>query len=73
MNQPNYLKIVRWSDEDNCYVGSIPDLCGDCCHADTQLETYQHLIEIEADWIEIYKKDGKPLPEIKTRPMREIA
>lgn len=36
----NYLKLVRWSDEDDCYVGSIPDLCGDCCHGDTQSEVY---------------------------------
>ena len=22
----NYLKIVEWSEEDNCYVGSAPGL-----------------------------------------------
>ena len=26
-----YTKIVEWSDEDNCYVGSVPELCGPCC------------------------------------------
>ncbi len=28
----HYLKIVEWSEEDQCYVGSIPGWIGKCCH-----------------------------------------
>lgn len=47
-----YAKKVRWSDEDNCYVGSLPDLCGDCCHGATPEEVAVQLTEIAEDWAE---------------------
>ena len=31
-----YPRYIRWSDEDKCYIGSLPDLDGDCTHGDTQ-------------------------------------
>jgi predicted RNase H-like HicB family nuclease len=31
-----YLKVVEWSDEDACYIGSAPPLLGQCCHGDTE-------------------------------------
>lgn len=73
MNKPDFLKWVRWCDEDECYVGSIPDLCGDCCHGETQLEVFEQLLEIHDDWLEIFRKDNEPLPEARTRPMMEVA
>ena len=27
-----YLKLVSWSEEDHCYVGSVPGWVGPCCH-----------------------------------------
>jgi predicted RNase H-like HicB family nuclease len=27
-----YLPLVRWSEEDQRYVGSCPPVIGDCCH-----------------------------------------
>ncbi len=29
-----YVKIVEWSPEDACFVGSAPPLVGRCCHGD---------------------------------------
>lgn len=58
----NYLKLVRWSEEDRCYVGSVPGWIGDCCHGDDEAGVYRKLCEIVDDWIEIYRKDGRPLP-----------
>lgn len=29
-----YIKIVGWSDEDQCYIGSVPGWIGKCCHGD---------------------------------------
>ena len=41
-----YLKIVEWSDEDNCYIGSIPGFLGPCCHGDNEQEVYKQLCKI---------------------------
>jgi len=57
-----YLKIVEWSDEDQCFIGSAPGIIGQCCHGDDEAMVYAELCTIVDEWIEIYKQDGKPLP-----------
>ena len=57
-----YLKIVEWSDEDQCYVGSVPSWIGKCCHGDDEEKVYRKLCQIVDEWIDIYEKDGRPLP-----------
>jgi len=54
----HYVKIVEWSDEDHCYVGSCPCLFYGGCHGNNEKEVFTELCEI----VELYKKDGKPLP-----------
>ncbi|MBU0464154.1 MAG: toxin-antitoxin system HicB family antitoxin [Proteobacteria bacterium] len=60
--QDRYLKIVEWSDEDQCFIGSIPGWIGKCCHGDNEEEVYHELCQILEEWIEIYKEDSMPLP-----------
>jgi predicted HicB family RNase H-like nuclease len=57
-----YLKMVSWSEEDQCYVGSVPGWIGDCCHGDDEAAVYRDLCGIVNEWIAIYQKDGRPLP-----------
>ncbi len=57
-----YIKIVEWSDEDQCFVGQCPGIVGPCCHGDNEAEVYAELCEIVDEWLEIFKQDGKPLP-----------
>lgn len=57
-----YLKIVEWSEEDQCYVGSIPGWLGKCCHGDDEEAVYHELCQILDEWIEIYEQDSIPLP-----------
>lgn len=57
-----YVKIVEWSDEDQCYVGSCPGLFYGACHGDDEKRVFAELCEIVDETIELYKKDGKPLP-----------
>ena len=60
---PRYPRHIRWSDEDNCYIGSLPDLCGDCCHGDTPEEVACEL-DISAELaLEAKAKFGFPFPE----------
>jgi len=57
-----YLKLVTWSEEDQCYVGSIPGWIDNCCHGDDEEKVYHELKGILEEWIKIYKKEKRPLP-----------
>jgi predicted RNase H-like HicB family nuclease len=57
-----YAKIVEWSDEDQCFVGNCPGLFYDGCYGDDEKAVFAELCETVAEMIELYKKDGKPLP-----------
>ncbi|BBO16477.1 type II toxin-antitoxin system HicB family antitoxin [Candidatus Brocadia pituitae] len=58
----HYVKIIEWSDEDQCSVGSCPGLFYGGCHGNDEKEVFAELCEIVEETIEFYKKDGKPLP-----------
>lgn len=58
-----FLKLVEWSEEDGCFVGSAPPLIGPCCHGDKEIEVYRQLTEIVEEWVETLEKEGKPIPE----------
>jgi predicted HicB family RNase H-like nuclease len=62
-DRDKYLKIVEWSEEDQCYVGSVPGWIGKCCHGDDEMHVYRQLCIIVDEWIEIYKKEGRRLPK----------
>lgn len=57
-----YAKIVEWSNEDNCYIGSCPGLMYGGCHGDNEQLVFNELCEIVEEIIDVYKNDGKPLP-----------
>ena len=57
-----YTKLVEWSEEDQCYVGSAPGLILGGCHGDDEKEVFADLCQIVEEAIELYRKDGKPLP-----------
>jgi predicted RNase H-like HicB family nuclease len=57
-----YVKIVEWSDEDHCFVGSCPSLIYGGCHGDNGKQVFEDLCSIVEEVIDIYRKDNKPLP-----------
>lgn len=57
-----YTKIVEWSDEDQCYVGSAPGLILGGCHGDDERAVFNELCQIVEEAIALYQTDGKPLP-----------
>ncbi len=73
--EDQYLKFVRWSDDDGVYVGYCPDLFpwGGVCHGADEEQTYRELRELVRAEIEELKSAGKELPPPATRPMREPA
>ena len=57
-----YVKIVEWSEEDGCYVGSSPGLLFGGCHGDDERQVFEQLCQIVEEMIDLYHQDGKPLP-----------
>ena len=57
-----YAKIVEWSEEDQCFVGSAPGLLYGGCHGFDEREVFAELCQIVEETIAIYQQDGKPLP-----------
>ena len=57
-----YIKIVEWSDEDECFIGYCPGIIGPCAHGPDEVKVYRQLCEIVDEWIEILHRDNEPLP-----------
>ncbi|BAZ86791.1 type II toxin-antitoxin system HicB family antitoxin [Dolichospermum compactum] len=63
----HYTVIIQWSQEDNCFVVSLPEW-GEFCHThgDTYQEALDNAQEVLEMLIESCLQDGEPLPEPKT-------
>jgi predicted RNase H-like HicB family nuclease len=57
-----YAKVVEWSEEDQCYVGSCPGLMLGGCHGDDELSVFEELCEVVEEVVQLYREDGKALP-----------
>lgn len=57
-----YAKIVEWSEEDQCYIGSAPGLVYGGCHGDNEKQVFAQLCEIVEEAIELYRIEKRPLP-----------
>ena len=54
-----YLKIVEWSEEDQCYVGSCPGLFLGGCHGDDERKVFEELCDIVEEVVVLFGEDGK--------------
>lgn len=66
----HYTIIIQWSDEDECFVVSLPEW-GEFCHThgDTYDEAFKNAQEVLEILIESSLADSEPLPELKTLGM----
>jgi len=71
--EDQYLKFVRWSEEDGAYIGYCPDLFpwGGVCHAETEEKAYGQIVALVREEVESLREEGRSLPVANTRPMRE--
>ena len=44
-----YVKVVTWSEEDQCFVGSAPGLFFGGCHGDDEKEVFHELCQSYAN------------------------
>jgi predicted RNase H-like HicB family nuclease len=57
-----YVKLVEWSEEDGCYVGSSPWLFYGGCHGDDEERVFHELVRIVEETIRLYHSEGRDLP-----------
>jgi predicted RNase H-like HicB family nuclease len=57
-----YVKIVEWSEEDGCFVGSCPGLFYGGCHGEDEQAVFAELCRVVDETLELYAREGKPLP-----------
>jgi antitoxin HicB len=62
-----YSILVRWSDEDKCYVVFLPEWEGlvnqPCTDGKTHKQAAKHGRQVLEMMIDMYQRDGKPLPQ----------
>ena len=57
-----HAKIVEWSDEDRCFIGSCPGLFYGGCHGDDEQTVFAELCQLVEETVELYQREGRPLP-----------
>jgi predicted RNase H-like HicB family nuclease len=61
-NGDKYVKLVEWSEEDSCFIGSCPELFYGGCHGRDARGVFAELCEIVEETVQLYEQDGRPLP-----------
>lgn len=64
-NGDRYVKLVEWSDDDACFIGSCPELFYGGCHGTDTKAVFAELCEVVEESLALYELDGRELP----RPM----
>src|SRR6187402_2116590 len=57
-----YVKLVEWSEEDQCFIGRVPGLALGGVHGRNESKVYEKLCNLVDEWIAIHAKDQAPLP-----------
>ena len=58
----HYSMIIQWSDEDNAYIVTVPELPGCRTHGKTYEEAVRQGQDAIATWIMVAKELGRPVP-----------
>ncbi len=56
------MKVVEWSEQDNCYIGRIPGLALGGVHGKNEIKVYEKLGVLVDDWIKIHENEKIVLP-----------
>ena len=60
---PAYSMIVSWSEDDQCYLVSVPDLPGCMSDGATPDEAVDNVKKVIAEWIDTARELGRAIPE----------
>ena len=57
-----YVKIVEWSNEDQCFIGNCPGLFYGGCHGNDEKQVFAELCELVEETLTLYLANGTFLP-----------
>lgn len=60
---------LRWSDEDQAFVASVPELPGCMAHGEDLESALGQIKNAMELWVDTAKEAGKPLPRPKGEPI----
>ena len=60
---PAYSMIVSWSEDDQCYLVSVPDLPGCMSDGATPDEAVDNVKKVIAEWIDTARELGRAITE----------
>lgn len=63
MTEARYHINVFWSDEDDCYIASVPDLEGCSAFGATPEEAVREVEVAKRLWLEVAREDGEVIPQ----------
>jgi predicted RNase H-like HicB family nuclease len=66
MKTPHYSMIIEWSDEDQAFIVTVPELPGCRTHGETYEKAVKQGKEAIEGWLEVAKDMGWELPTPKT-------
>lgn len=63
-----YSVTIRWTDEDEAYIATVPELPGLSALGDTEEEALKELEIAQALFLEVMRESGDPIPEPRSLP-----
>lgn len=60
--QTQYEIILYWSEADKAFLAEVPELPGCMADGQTRSEALKNAEQIIAEWIEVAREEGRPLP-----------
>lgn len=64
-----YEIVIHWSNEDNCFIATAPELAGCMADGETQEETLQNINTVISEWLETARLLGRDIPKPKENPV----
>ena len=62
-----YEIILYWSSEDEAFIAEVPELTGCAADGARRQEALANAETVIAEWLEIARELGRPIPEPKGR------
>jgi predicted RNase H-like HicB family nuclease len=62
MDSKHYSMIIQWSDEDQAYLVTVPELPGCMTHGNSYEEAVKQGQDAIEGWIQVAQELGRPVP-----------
>lgn len=69
----DFTKIIKWSYEDDAFVGMVPSLFSGGCHGQDEKAVFDELCRIVAEWEAVFEQSGDPWPPSDPPHISEVA